>query len=807
MKKLIIVESPAKIKTISKFLGKDFKIMSTLGHIMDLPARKLGITMNKHIKLDYVVIEGKDQLIKDIVDVAKKAEDIYLAPDPDREGEIIAWHIGNQILDATGKEQKIHRISFNEITKSAIENALAHPHSIDRQMVEAQQARRVLDRWVGYEVSPILWRKIQRGLSAGRVQSVALRLICDREQAIRDFKPTEYWSIDALFDQKGAQLTAQLAQIDEKKAVINDKKEADSILDALQKADFVVTSIEDKKRSRSALPPFMTSTLQQAAFNQLGMAVKKTMQLAQNLYEGVPLEDKNHPTALITYMRTDSLRVADSAIAQVREYIEKKIGKNFLPDKANFYARKKEAAAQEAHEAVRPIDVTITPDYARKYLSPDHAKLYELIWKRFVASQMLPAEYAQRQVTIDTTNQKHQYTFKVTGSTLIFEGFLKVYNISEDEEKEGSAVIPKELKANQAIDLEKTMPKQHFTQAPPRYTEASLVKELEKEGIGRPSTYATIMNTIRARSYTTLDPKKRFVPTELGMTVTKMLVEHLPKIMDPKFTAGMEEDLDKIAEGQLKRDDLLNAFYEKFEKDLEKFSGQAKRTAEATDITCPECKKGKLLIRFGKSGSFLGCDKYPECSFTTNFTRKEDGTIELVAALKPELLDEKCPQCGKPLRRLMGKYGPFVACSGYPECKYIHQEKASFPCPLDGGDVIKRRWKGGTLWGCKNYPKCTFAIFGDIEQTPCPQCKSPYLIKKFSKTGPTILVCGNKECGYRSDGSVAPAPKAPKAASSKVSPTQKAAPKSATKKAAGKAKPAVKEPKATKAKVTAKKKS
>ena len=747
MKKLLIVESPAKIKTISKFLGKDFKIMSTLGHIMDLPARKLGVTMNKKIKLDYVVIEGKEKLINEIVSAAKGANEIYLAPDPDREGEIIAWHVAHAIEDVVKDKKKIHRITFNEITKKAIENAIAHPGKIDEEKVDAQQARRVLDRWVGYEVSPILWRKIQKGLSAGRVQSVALKLICDREVEIRAFKPQEYWTIDGLFAQKKAEIQAALAQIDGKKPVIGSEKEAKAIVAAIEKAAYTVSSIEDKKRSRSPLAPFMTSTLQQAAYNQLNFAVKRTMQLAQNLYEGIPLEDKTKPVALITYMRTDSLRLSDTAVDQVREYVAS-LGKEYLPSTPNKYERKAKAA-QEAHEAIRPIDVSITPDYAKKYLSPEHAKLYDLIWRRTVASQMKPAEYSQRQVTIDSEKTKHVYTFKVTGSTLIFDGFLKVYNPADDTEEEGSTAIPKDLKAGSAIDLNKTLPKQHFTQAPPRYTEASLVKEMEKEGIGRPSTYATIMSTIRARDYTALDPKKRFVPTELGMTVTKMLSEHLPHIMNLKFTAAMEEDLDKIAHGELKRDDLLHAFHADFEKDLEKFRGEAKRSAEPTDVTCPECKKGKLLIRFGKSGSFLGCERYPECKFTTNFTRAEDGTIKLVEAAKPELLDITCPNCSKAMRKLMGRFGPFIACSGYPDCKYIYQEVATFKCPLDKGDVVKRKWRGGTLWGCKNYPKCSFSIFGDIEQNPCPRCKSPYLIKKYSaKTNMITPTCGNKECGY-----------------------------------------------------------
>jgi DNA topoisomerase-1 len=746
MKKLLIVESPAKIKTIAKFLGKDFKILSTMGHVMDLPPKRLGVTMEDGIEIEYEVIENKDKTIAEIIKAAKGADEIYLAPDPDREGEIIAWHVEEEIIKALkkkGLKDSIHRITFNEITKPAIEDAIAHPGDVDMQKVAAQQARRILDRWVGYEVSPILWRKITKGLSAGRVQSVALKIICDREEAIRGFKPEEYWTIDGEFAQGKAKLVAPLTHINKKKPEIKDKKEADKVVAELQKTDFIVESIEDKKRLKNPYAPFMTSTLQQAAYNQLGFSVKKTMQVAQNLYEGVALDDPHSPVALITYMRTDSLRLSETALKQARSFIEKNIGKDYLPSSANFYERKSKTKAQEAHEAIRPIDPTLTPDKVRPYLAPDQAKLYTLIWKRFVASQMKPAEYAQRQVTI----QGGKYTFKATGSTLIFDGFLNVYGESEEEDKEDKVVIPKELKVKTATDLKKIDPKQHFTQPPPRYTEASLVKELEKEGIGRPSTYATILNTIRTRAYTELDTKKRFVPSELGMKVSKMLSENLPDIMDVKFTAGMEEDLDKVENGELERDKLLKDFYKGFSKELKAFRGEEK-VAESTEITCPECKKAKLVIRFGKTGSFLGCPRYPECKFTSNFKRAEDGTIELVKTAAPQLLDKKCPKCGKPLRQLVGRFGPFVACSGYPECKYIEQEKASFPCPLDGGDVVKRRWRGGTFWGCGNYPKCKFAIFGDIENTPCPKCKSPYLIKKVDKEGNVTLRCGNKECGY-----------------------------------------------------------
>jgi DNA topoisomerase-1 len=748
-KKLIIVESPAKIKTISKFLGKDFKIMSTVGHIVDLPPKKIGVTIHKNdgIDIEYDVIKDKEKVIADICKEASTASEIYLAPDPDREGEIIAWHTEQAIEKVVKDHSKIHRISFNEITEPAVKQALEHPGEIDMEKVHAQQARRVLDRWVGYEVSPILWKKIAKGLSAGRVQSVALRLICEREEAIRSFKPEEYWTVDGDFlHGKKDHIIAQLTHINKKKAEIKNEKEATSIVDKLKKTSFVIESVTDKTRIKNPLPPFMTSTLQQASFNQLGFSVKRTMQIAQQLYEGLPLGEDS-PTALITYMRTDSLRISDTALKQARDFIAKNFDKKYLPPKANVYAKKGKTKAQEAHEAIRPIDVSLTPQKVKAYLPKDAAKLYELIWKRFVASQMQPAQYAQRMVVIEGNG----FTFKVTGSTLIFDGFLKVYAAAaEDEEKEGKVVLPPDIKAKDPVYLKKIDPKQHFTQPPPKFTEGSLVKELEKEGIGRPSTYATILSTIQQRSYTTLDEKKRFTPTELGMIVTKLLVENLPDIMDPKFTAHMEEDLDKIAQGELDRDTLLLAFHKTFEKDLEKFRGSdGKRQVEQTEVKCPNCKKTKLIIRFGKTGEFLGCPNYPECTFTCNFHRPAENKIECVKLEEQPPITEKCPECGSALRRVIGRYGPFIACSNYPNCKYIHKVKAKFACPLDKGEIVQRSWKGGKFWGCANYPKCKFAVFGDIEETKCPDCKAPFLVKKVAKDGTITLMCHDKKCGYK----------------------------------------------------------
>ena len=742
MKKLLIVESPAKIKTISKFLGSDFKIMSTLGHVKDLPIRKLGVTLGAPIQIEYDVLEKKDKIIADICKQASTSSEIYLAPDPDREGEIIAWHIAQEIAKVVKDKSSIHRISFNEITKEAVEEAIKNPSTIDENKVAAQQARRVLDRWVGYEVSPILWKKITKGLSAGRVQSVALRLICERYEAIKNFKPEEYWSIAADFGTENKEnIHAMLTHIGTKKAEIPNKKKADSIVEDIKDKDFSISSIKDKTRIKNPLPPFMTSTLQQAAVNQLGFSVKKTMMLAQQLYEGVNLEDPKNPVALITYMRTDSLRISDTAIKQARSFIPQTYGKEYLAPKAISYEKKKKGKVQDAHEAIRPVDVKVSPNRVKSYVSDDLAKLYDLIWRRFLSGQMTSAKYAQRQVCI----KGDKYTFSITGSTLLFDGFLKVYKPTESEQEQ-KVILPEKIEKNDSVTLDKTIPKQHFTQPPPQYTEASLVKELEQQGIGRPSTYSAILSTIQARKYAQQE-KRKFSPTQLGLKVSHMLVENLPDVVDYKFTALMEEDLDKIAQGEMGRDELLNEFYETFEKDLQNFKGASgtRKTLKVTELNCPKCKDGKLAIRIGKNGEFVGCTEFPECKFTTNFKKKEDGTIELVEQAKPKILDEKCPKCSSALREVPGRYGPFIACSGYPECKYIHTVKAGFKCPMcKDGDVIKKSWRGGIMWGCQNYPKCKFAIFGDIEETPCKECESPFLIKKTDKDGNVRLNCIKK---------------------------------------------------------------
>jgi DNA topoisomerase-1 len=720
--------------------------MSTLGHVKDLPPSEIGVTVSEKthkINIAYEVMKDKSKVINDICSQAKNSSEIFLATDPDREGEIISWHIGQEIEEIFSDPSKIYRIMFNEITKSAILDAIGHKTLVNLNKVEAQQARRVLDRWVGYEVSPVLWRKIKKGLSAGRVQSVALLLICNREESVLNFKPDEYWSIHGIFKVDAKQtLIAELVKVGGKIIKIKNKDEAEGIVKQLNLQQYSVAKITDSIRAKKPLPPFMTSTLQQDAYNKLGFSVDKTMMLAQKLYEGVPLEGDNIE-ALITYMRTDSLRISDTAITATREFIAKEYGKDYLPKDKIAYSTKD--SAQDAHEAIRPIDVARIPQNIEKYLQKDAYKLYELIWRRFVACQMTPAEYALRQIEIAGGD----YIFRVTGSTIKFDGFLKIYEIEDEEEQKDVVKIPKDLKEKDSLNLQKIDPKQHFTQPPPRYTEASLVKELEKLGIGRPSTYATILSTIQKRGYVDKE-KKRFAPTELGRAVSDMLSKNLPDIINVDFTAKMEESLDKIEGGELKRDDVLNTFYEKFRKDLLHFGGKdiGKKSIQA-DIKCPDCGSD-LYIRFSKNGDFLGCSNYPECKFTSNFKRDENGVIQFATAeSKVQTVDLNCPQCGKQLVQKIGKFGPFIACPGYPECKYIHQEKLSMPCPQCKGAISKRRWRGGTFWGCSNYPKCKFAIFSDVQETPCPKCKHPYLLLKKNKVGITTLTCPNKEaCGY-----------------------------------------------------------
>lgn len=736
--KLIVVESPSKIKTISKFLDKSFRIVSTLGHIKDLPEKKLGVAFDEKtgaISLDYVALAGKQTVITDICKQASGCDEIYLASDPDREGEIIAWHIAEEIAKVLKTNKKMYRISFNEITKPAVQEGIENKRQIDMDRVASQQARRVLDRWVGYEISPLLWRKITKGLSAGRVQSVAALLVCNREDEIRAFKPEESWSVHILFAVGKETMLTELFKIKQKPAKLKTEQEAADVVKKLESETFSITSIIEKDRLKNALPPFMTSTLQQDAYNKLGFSVDKTMLLAQKLYEGVPLSDPQSPEALITYMRTDSLRISDTALADAKQFITSEYGKEFYPSKTNVYAK---SGAQDAHEAVRPISVSVTPEKIMAYVEPDLGKLYRLIWQRFVSSQMAPAKYFNRQILVDGGD----FTLKATGSTLIFEGCLAVYSVEEDDEEQ-TTKIPKAIEVGLALKPKETNKKQHFTQPPARYTEATLVKEMEKRGIGRPSTFVATLTTIQKRGYVK-KVTKRFHPTELGETVNKFLVQNLSDIFNVTFTATMEEDLDKIANGEVKRDNVLTDFYKKLKDDLTRLGeSTVGKTTVLTDVECPKCQK-KLAIRFGKGRQFLGCTGFPDCSFTANFERDEAGSIKIVEQEPLQMIDEQCPKCSSPMIARVGRYGPFVACSGYPKCAYIKQDKLEYPCPACGGDIGKKTWKKGTFWGCNNHPKCTMAFSGEVRNTPCPECDAKFLVYA-PKTG---LKCQNPKCTY-----------------------------------------------------------
>jgi len=744
MKKVLIVESPSKVKTISKFLSKDFLVTSTKGHIRDLPVKTIGIEIKKNsIDIEYENLKNKTEAIKGLIKATSDADIIYLAPDPDREGEIIALHTKEVINKKLKKDAQVYRITFNEISKKAVTEAIKNTRDIDPHLIEAQQSRRILDRLVGYKVSPVLWKKVSRGLSAGRVQSVALKIICIREREIRSFVIEEYWSVHAQFCIEKTVLLAELVKINNEKIDTISETEAKKISTDMQALSWHVESIKDTERSRKPYAPFITSTLQQASYNQLGFNVQQTMSIAQKMYEGIAI--KSNTVALITYMRTDSTRISESALKEVRNFIEESYSSKYLPDSPVMYS-KSSAATQDAHEAIRPIDVTLTPESIKKFVDAEIYKLYDLIWRRFVACQMVPAIYTNRLIMIES--DKKQFTVKASGSIIKFDGFLKVYNMNEDEEEETK--LPPLLKEKSKADLQKVDLKQHFTQPPARYSEATLVKELESEGIGRPSTYAAIMKTIRDRLYTMLDDKKRFVPTELGMKVSDILDENLPEIMDIQFTSKLEEQLDLVAEGKITRDKLIIDFYDNFTKSLEKFEKKKlSKSHEETTIKCPDCTN-ILMIKVGKTGEFLACSQYPNCKFTSNFKRNEHGEIIMEEQKKDEVLDLICPTCGKNLVKKNGRYGEFIACSGYPACKYIHKEQTKELCPGCKKDhLVKRKWKNSIFWSCASYPNCKFGISGDIIEQTCGKCQFPFL-KKVHKNG-IAYVCANNNASHKCD--------------------------------------------------------
>src|SRR5512147_2748787 len=747
MKSLVIVESPAKAKTISKYLGRNYTVKASVGHIMDLPKSKLGVDIEKDFEPKYILIKGKAPVVKELKAAAKKADRILIATDPDREGEAIAFHVA-EAVSGSAKTQEIYRVLFNEITKKAILQAIEHPGKIDANKVDAQQARRVLDRLVGYQISPILWQKVRRGLSAGRVQSVALRLICEREDEIKVFIPEEFWSLTALLEGKlPPQFEAKLIKKDEEKLKVKSNDEVQKILADLQEKTYVVSAVEKKERRRNPVPPFTTSKLQQEAGRKLGFTAKRTMGIAQSLYEGVEV-GKEGAVGLITYMRTDATRVGKEAQDEARDFISDKYGKDYLPAKPPVYASAK--AAQEAHEAIRPTAAVREPDAIRQYLESDQYKLYKLIWNRFVASQMNPAVIDQTSVDIKAGD----YTFRASGSVVKFPGFMAVYleEKPEDqavEEDNEEAVLPP-LVEGETLTLVKLDPKQHFTQPPPRFSEALLVKTLEEKGIGRPSTYAAIISTIQERDYVN-KVENKFRPTELGVLVSNLLVNHFPVVMDVAFTAKMEEELDKIEEGQMQWVAAVRNFYTPFSESLDKAQAEMKdfkAEQTPTDIACEKCGK-PMVIKWGRNGQFLACSGYPDCKNTKPFIRTESGGVE---AAPEETTDELCPKCGSGMIVKRGRFGKFLACSRYPECNYTQGMSTGVACPEDGGKIVERRSRfGKVFYSCANYPACKFAIWYRPLPRACPQCGAPFLAEKFSKkTGPYIA-CLKKECGYKEE--------------------------------------------------------
>ncbi len=681
---LVIVESPAKARTLKKFLGPKYRVLASLGHLIDLPKSKLGIDLESDFEPRYITIRGKGKILQQLKEAGKKAEQVYLAADPDREGEAICWHIGRALkIDP----EEPCRVEFNEITRAAVKEAFKKPRPVDMDRVDAQQARRILDRLVGYQISPLLWRNVRGGLSAGRVQSVALRLICERQKEIDLFEKEEYWTLEALLQANGAgsRFKALLERFRGEKIELPDEEAVESVIAGLSGTPFIVKQVKKSRRKRRPAPPFITSSMQQEASSKLGFTGRKTMALAQQLYEGISLGG-GQSSGLITYMRTDSTRVAAQAQAEAREMIVRQFGDDYIPPRPPQYRSRK--GAQEAHEAIRPTAPGNTPAAVAAYLTRDQARLYRLIWERFVASQMAPAVYDQVRVDIAAG----EYGFKAAGSSLIFPGFLKVYQGADKEEE---TVLPPMLEG-QELKLVDFLPQQHFTQPPPRYNDASLIKTLEEKGIGRPSTYVPIIETIISRGYV-IREKKAFAPTELGFVVVDLMKQHFPEIIDIDFTAGMEERLDQIEEGKLERSAVLHKFYGPFQEQL--------RRAE-----------------------------------------QEMEKIELEA----EVSEEECPQCGEKLIYKHGRFGRFLACPGYPECKYTKNivQQTGVPCPLDGGMLVERRSKKGRIfYGCSNYPRCTFSLWDKPLPLKCPRCGS--LLVQPVRRGKKEIRCSNKECGYR----------------------------------------------------------
>jgi len=795
-KNLVIVESPAKAKTINKFIGKDYVVKASVGHVRDLPKSEIGVDEDTFVP-KYEILEGKEKVVSELKAAAKKADHIYIASDPDREGEAIGWHV----MSLLGKDSvKVRRVLFHEITKNAVRKAIANPGEIDMNKVNAQQARRVLDRLVGYKLSPLLWDKVRRGLSAGRVQSVAMKMITDREDEIKAFKSEEYWTFGAkLAATAPPPFVAKLTKIDGKKADIDNETSARQIEAALKSGAFTVATIVRKEKKQSAAPPFITSTLQRTAYNRFKYPVKRTMQIAQKLYEGKELGSFGL-VGLITYMRTDSVRISDDAITEVRQYIGTKYGEDILPEKPNVYRVKKAAQAQEAHEAIRPTSLEFDPDAIKDHLTREEYNIYKLIWDRFVGSQMKPALFDVTDVDI----QNGAYTLRASGEVLKFAGFLAIFQDAREDEEEEKPENEKALPAmneGESLKLLDLDTKQNFTQPPPRYTEATLVKALEENGIGRPSTYGQILTTIQARDYTYKHDGK-FHPTQLGMLVTKLLIQSFGDIIDEKYTARLEQELDDVEEGKVEWTALMREFSGKFNEDLERAGKEmveVKRAGVETDEKCENCG-APMVIKFGRFGEFLACTNYPECKTTKEMAKGAAAEAEaegeqiicdkcgkpmqlkrsrfgqfyactgypdckntkdprLLKANIPTEPQPPCENCGKEMVLKSGRYGPFYSCSGYPDCKTIRKigggkstppKPTGVKCPTCGeGELVERRSRRGIFYSCSRYPKCEFALNNRPVPRPCPKCHAPYLLEKETKREGHIEYCNNPECDYR----------------------------------------------------------
>ena len=777
-KNLIIVESPTKARTITKYLGRGYTVMASVGHIKDLPTSKLGVDLENDFEPQYVTIKGKSKVLAEIKKKAEEADKIFLAPDPDREGEAIAWHLEQELLGKSKKKKKdgkIFRVLFNEITESAIKRALQSPGEIDMKLVNAQQARRVLDRIVGYQGSQLLWNKVRRGLSMGRVQSVAMRLICEREAEREAFRTEEYWSIIALLaGTNPPAFEAKLHSINGEEASIENSEQAGRIVSEIQGKAFVVQSIERREKKRNPVAPFITSRLQQEASRKLHFSPKKTMTLAQQLYEGIEIGAEG-ATGLITYMRTDSPRISNEAMTDAREVIQSRFGADYLPATPNVYKTSK--AAQEAHEAIRPTSAGRDPESIRQYLDHDQYNLYKLIWNRFIASQMVPAILDVTRIDSLPEGTPRRYVFRSTGTVVKFPGHTIVYMEGVDKE-----ALSQKPKADQDADEDErqlpalsegewlrlveqdgqTIPgmvsKQHFTQPPPRYNEALLIKELEEKGIGRPSTYAAIISTIQDRKYVE-KTEGRLVPTETGRTVNDFLLKGFPELINVDFTSQLEEQLDEVEEGNKQWVAAVRDFYMPFTREMERaktIPGPKDTVEPPTDIPCEKC--GRMMeIKWGRNGKFLACPAYkddPPCKNTQNFEKLPDGTIKIVP--KQELTtDQVCDKCGSPMVVKTGRFGKFIACSGYPQCKTTKPLALGVKCPQPdcGGDLVQKRTrKGRSFFACSNYPKCEFALWDRPVPKACPTCQAPFLVEKVSKQDGRSVQCRNQDCGYREAG-------------------------------------------------------